>query len=157
MTALTIAAKSTQVTNLDTQSPTLLNAYESRAKLRYFYFDYTANGALAADSIIELVRVPAGKMIPHLSKVYHGALGAGRTMDVGYQEYQPNDGKAAVVAAAIDAFADGIDVSSAGNFDLVDDTDGIVLTGKTSVLAKIIGDTFQDTHNIHGHVVMAVE
>ena len=156
MTALVTAAKSTQMTNLTLQSPTLLNPYESRGKLRYFFFDFTAASALSDGDIIELVKVPAGRLLPE-SKLYHSAMGASRTMDVGYQEHKPNNGTNATVDPDIDAFKDGVDVSSAGNFELDVNTQGYDLTGQAVLLAKIIGGTFPAAGTLHGHLKMVVE
>jgi len=78
------------------------------------FFEFT-QGSSAGDagSLAYLVKLPAGKvrvLLP-LSRIANSALGASRTMDLGWAAYTNDDGTA--VAADPNGLDDGIDVSSA--------------------------------------------
>ena len=85
-------------------------------RLRYAHFEFT-QGAAAGDagSIARLVKLPQGKVrvILPLSRVAFSAMGAARTMDLGWEAYTDDD--AAAVAADPNGLDDGVDVSGAGS------------------------------------------
>lgn len=111
---------------------------------------YTNNtgSALAADSIIDFGPVLSRGRVVRVDYVID-ALGAGRTMDFGYQEYTSEE-DGTTKAAVIDAFIDGLDVSSATNgTQLPADASAtggayVELQGRANLLAKVIGDTLPD-------------
>lgn len=109
--------QSTQISNpLATTPPTLNNANEDHGKVRIKRFNFT-QGASAGDagSLAELVTLPPGsvRVLLHLSRVAFSAMGASRTMDLGWLAYTDQDGDA--VAADPNGLDDGVDVSSAGS------------------------------------------
>lgn len=110
---------------------------------------YTNNtgSALAANSIIDFGTVLSKGRVVKIDYITD-ALGAGRTLDVGYQEHV-SDVDGTTEAAVIDAFLDGVDVSSATNgsqapADATSAGAYVELQGKANLLAKILGDTLAD-------------
>lgn len=108
--------KSTQVTNSEA-SPSAFNpTTDWHGRLRFARFNFT-QGSSAGDagSLAELVKLPHGKVrvVLPLSRVAFSALGASRTMDLGWLAYTNDSGTA--VAADPNGLDDGVDVSSAGS------------------------------------------
>ena len=154
--------KSTQMTNLDASPPVKLEARQAHGKTRVFAFDFT-QGAAAGDatSTALLARIPANsKVIGHLSKVYHSAFGAARTLDVGYKAYTDVDGTA--VAADPNFFASAVDVALAGSF-LLDESDtqaaqkGREFNGQADIDAVVAVDTIPVGATLNGFVIYSVE
>lgn len=105
---------SEQVTKLNAVPAVPLNVDESHGKIRICQFDYeqVAEGAIA--TIIELVKLPAGRIrvLGRESNLYHSALGTGVTLDVGWAAHVDFAGE--IIAADPDGFDDGLDVAAAG-------------------------------------------
>lgn len=108
---------STEVSRVETNGSDLLDTTSWEGKLRYFHFTFT-QGAAAGDagSIQRLVNLPPGRwrILLALSRVSVSALGAARTMDIGWEAYVNADGDA--VVADPNGLDDGTDVSSAVAF-----------------------------------------
>ena len=106
--------KSEQVTKLDAVPAEPINVDELHGKVRIARFDYeqVAEGAIA--TIIQLVKLPAGRVrvLGRESNMYRSALGTGVTLDVGWAAYTNFSGTA--VAADPDGLDDGVDVAAAG-------------------------------------------
>lgn len=83
-------------------------------RLRFREFNFTQGAAAGdANSLINLVRLPVGaRVIADLSHLKRSAFGTGRTLDIGFLAYTKQGGTA--VAAVVDKFLDGLDVSAAG-------------------------------------------
>ena len=106
--------KSEQVTKLDAIPAEPINVDELHGKIRIARFDYTqvAEGAVA--TIIQLVKLPAGRirLLGRESNMYRSALGTSVTLDVGWAAYTNFSGT--TVAADPDGLDDGVDVAAAG-------------------------------------------
>lgn len=157
MTLLSVTAKSTQVTSLDSDPRVPLKTTESRGRVRYYYAYYknTTAAALADGSHIALCLVDAPARILPISRVYVTAMGAGRTMDIGNQEYVGANG--VVVNDDVDALRDGVDVSAATSFQLDQVQTGLEVSGPTTILAKIIGGTFPINGEIFAHLLVVMD
>lgn len=127
-------------------------------KVRFAFFEFT-QGAAAGDagSTAELVHLPAGnvRLLPHLSKVFHSALGTSRTLDIGHKAYTGADG--AAEAADDDAFtaAGALDVSAAGTnvaFDAAVRKFDMFSRGKIQVEGIVQGGTIPAGATIFGYV-----
>ena len=127
-------------------------------KVRFAHFEFT-QGAAAGDagSTADLVKLPAGnvRLLPGMSKVYHSALGASRTLDIGHPAYTGADGVA--VAADDDAFtaAGALDVSSAGTnvaFDAAVRKFDMFSRGGITVQGIVQGGTIPAGATIFGYV-----
>lgn len=108
--------KSTQIENLEAQPPIGIPTTDWKGALRIMRFEFRQGGvAGVAGSLAELVKLPAGniRVFLHLSRVNFGAMGAGRTMDVGWLAYETPGGTA--VVADPNGLDDGIGVASAGS------------------------------------------
>lgn len=111
------AEKSDQITNQEASPPVMTGVDTLRGKLKILRFSFT-QGAAAGDatSTAELVKVPAGVVRVFLEKSYIAisALGAARTLDIGWQAYTDTNDEA--VVADPNGLDDGTDVSSAVAF-----------------------------------------
>lgn len=123
---------------------------DSHGKLRYAYGKITADGALAADGTMAFFWLPPGRkrILPSLSKITCTAFGAGRTLDVGHNEYV-NELYAATretEAADPDAFADGANVSAALDSEPLSNILKFDMYSKDQVLitGTVLGDTMPD-------------
>ena len=136
--------------------------HEWGGRLRLALFDFTQSGAGDAGSIAELVKLPAGhvRLILPLSRIGFSALGASRTMDLGWAAYADHAG--AAVAADPNGLDDGVDVSSAGSVNpsgtvgggetmLFSAQDGLVLT------AQINDGTIPNGATLKGWFVYVVD
>ena len=118
--------------------------------VRYAKFNYTQVGAGDAGSIANLVEIQPGKTEVLEIYVSWSAMGASRTMDLGYAAYTDENNDA--VAADPDAFHSGEDVSSAGTVrhieqTLIESIDGWVLT------AQINDAAFDDGETLDGFIL----
>lgn len=156
---------STQYAN-NVATPPIKNApYDEYAKKRTIYFSHTQSGAGDANSLVNLVKIPAGKyrLLKVESRLNCSAFGLGRTLDIGYLAYTKRDGTA--VAASIDTILDGADVSAAAALAcgagtnalgadptmLLDSKDGI------TIQAKVLGDTIPDGATLKGYFTLVAE
>lgn len=99
-----------------TGAQTFLRPDQLDGRLRACYFEFTQGGSAGdAGSIANLVKLPAGntRLFLPLSRIYFSAMGASRTMDLGWLAYTDPDGGA--VVADPNGLDDGVDVSSAGS------------------------------------------
>lgn len=109
-------------------------------KVRVFrgYFKNTTGGDIAANKVISVTKLPAGRILP-MSTLYHTALGSGVTLDVGYNVHKNNTNGTAI-DADIDAILDGADVAAAGSKTVsATNIQGITLNGQAEITAKILG------------------
>ena len=108
--------KSTQIQNLEAQPPVGIPTTDWKGSLRFARFSFEqVDEAGAAGSLAELVRLPAGniRVILGLSYVAFSAMGASRTMDLGWLAYETPEGVAMV--ADPNGLDDGVPVSGAGS------------------------------------------
>ncbi|MBO6784455.1 MAG: hypothetical protein JJ899_14465 [Alphaproteobacteria bacterium] len=145
--------------------PRVMNpTQEAHGRLRVARFNFT-QGASAGDagSIARLVRLPKGKVrvILPLSRVAFSALGASRTLDMGWEAYRTDEGSGEV-AADPNGMDDGVDVSSAGavvpggtvggdETVLFESLDGVVLT------AQINDGTIPAAATLDGYLVYVMD
>ena len=108
---------SSQMARIGATPPKVNPTHDWHGRLRTARFSFV-QGAAAGDaaSFQRLVKLPAGKVRVHLaiSRVAHSALGAARTLDLGWEAYTGDDGVA--VVADPNGLDDGVDVSGAGNY-----------------------------------------
>lgn len=160
MADLTIADKSTQATT--TTNTGLgnrhLGLYDRGGNIKAVRYSYIndSGAALNDGDIVQLCSIGPCLVLP-TSVITTSAMGTGRTLDVGFQEYTETDGD--TVSSDIDAFLDGLDVSSAvldkrfgSDTASLTKGDGHVLTGRTDVLAKIIGGTLPTNGTLEGFI-----
>lgn len=143
---------SEQIARLENLPQKMVKAGDHGRK-RCLRFDYTAPSALAANSVIKLVKVPADvRIVKEESIVYFSAFGSARTVDVGYQAHEDNQGND--VVADVDHYIDGVDVSSAGNQAFNNDTndDGFETTSEHIIVATVLGGTMPSAGYLKGHV-----
>lgn len=111
-------SKSIQATrhDLGQMSP----AHSGVGELKLIFFDVTTIAG-DANSTIALCNLPAGtfRYLGFLSKVYHGAFGTARTMDIGWDAYTTEAG--VDVAADEDGLSSAADVAAAGSFSPIDE------------------------------------
>lgn len=129
-----------------------LSTNEYNGRVRLFYGHFKAEEAIAAATTIELIEVPAGRILPQ-SKVYFGAGGEGSTLDVGYAAYTADDGTE--IVADGDALLDGGNTAAAGSLELAQNTEGVILKGK----AMITADTavFAQNKTIDAYILCVVD
>lgn len=132
------------------QNPT----HEAHGRLRFARFNFTQGGAAGdAGSIASLVKLPKGKLrvILPLSRVAHSALGASRTLDLGWEAHRADDSSGEIVADP-NGLDDGVSVSSAGAFvpggtlggdetKLFESLDGVVVTAQINDGTVPVGAT----------------
>lgn len=152
--------KSTQVTNLTASPVVLPPADEYMGRVRYALGQFVQGAAIGdANSTIDLVQVPPGARICPQSQIFTDALLTGRTLDVGHTAHTQADGTA--VAAAVDKFIDGLDVSSAvlnapfgtgtngtDDFQFVEE----IKEGFALIQAKVLGGTIAAAAKVRAHV-----
>jgi len=136
---------STQYANTVATPPVKNPAYDA-GNARVFYFSHKQAAAGDANSLVNLVKLPAGKyrILLDQSVICCSDLGTGNTLDVGYTAYTNYDGTA--VTADEDAFITAADVATAaaavyfsesrasGASDmtyLVDSKEGVVIQAKS--------------------------
>lgn len=157
MALLPIADKSSQadITTSNGLGNRSLGLYDRGGPVKAFRFSYTndTGGTLAAGSNIQLATVGPCLILP-TSTISVSALGASRTLDLGFQEHEDNEDN--TVAADIDALIDGADVSAAIDTTLlavgVDAVKegGLELKAQTDILAQINGGTIPNGATIEG-------
>lgn len=139
--------------------PQALNpVHDMKGKLRVAYFTFTQGDAGDANSFVNLVKLPQGRVriFPLLSYLTVSALGVGRTLDVGIGAHKNIDGTA--VAAVEDNLLNDRDVSNAtasaltGETLLVENFDG-----EAVVRAKVLGGTIDAGETMSGYVVFVVD
>lgn len=154
---------SDQIDNGEASPPVMEGAHTLHGKVRLAYFDFT-QGSSAGDagSLAYLVKLPAGtvRVLNPLSFIGFSAMGAARTMDLGWLAYTDQDGDA--VAADPNGLDDGIDVSSAGTVV----PGGTVGGGETYVFqsnsgvtltAQINDDTIPAAATLNGFIAYVVD
>lgn len=109
-----------------------LSTNEYNGRVRLFYAHYGVKTAISAATTINLIEVPAGRILP-TSKVYFGAGGTNSTLDIGYAAYTADDGTE--IAADGDALLDGVSTASAGSAELAQNPEGVILKGKAMITA----------------------
>lgn len=155
--------KSDQIDNMEALPPVRLNTNELGGRLRIARFSFTQGAAIGdANSTADLVKLPPGKtvtILKDLCRLNHSAMGAGRTLDIGYTAHTNLDGTA--VSADVDALLDGADVENAGNIPMGTGT-GAVGTDNTLTLnaraavtiqAICLGDTLTVGETLNGYIV----
>lgn len=105
---------SEQVTKLDAVPAEVLPVDESHGKIRICRFDYTQVAEGAIGTIIQLVKLPAGRvrLLGKESALYHNLTTATVDLDVGWAAHVDFAGDA--VAADPDGLDNDIDCESAG-------------------------------------------
>lgn len=154
--------QSAQMALIDGDPRTPNPVHEWAGRLRIALFDFTQAGAGDAGSLAELVKLPAGhvRLILPLSRIGFSALGASRTMDVGWAAYSGHDGSA--VAADPNGLDAAVNVASAGSVNpagtvggsetmLFSAQEGLVLT------AQVNGGTIPDGATLSGWFVYVVD
>lgn len=133
-------------------------------------FSFTQSGAGAIGSTATLITLQKGRyrIFPNMSRMYHSAFGASRTLNVGISAYTAEDGSTVAIAAS--RFDSAVNVASASaNTGIVlgtnlaaADTAGIdVNVGGTSntdglgIIATVAGDTIPDGAVLRGFIVVA--
>jgi len=119
---------------------------------RFATFSYTRTSAGDAGSLCNMVKLPPGKvrLLLNECRISSSALGAARTMDLGWLAYNDPDG--AAVAADPNGLDDGVDVSSAVVFTpggtigglemkLFESRDGVTLTAQVNDAAWDAAET----------------
>lgn len=111
--------ESVQYENVFTDAPVNMNpASDVGGVLKFAYFQHDQSGAGEATSTVALLKLPAGRvrvLLP-LSSAYVNWTTGSATLDLGWDAYTGLDGVA--VLADPDGLSDGIDVESAGFFNL---------------------------------------
>ena len=121
---------SEQVTKLNTVPADMINVDELHGKVRIAKFDYAQVAEGAADSIIQLVKLPAGRirLLGKESALYHNLTTGAVDLDIGWAAYTNFSGTAVV------ADADGLD-------DNVDcETAGIIRIGTVAAVLAVCGN-----------------
>lgn len=109
--------QATQISGPLASPPVLNGTNEDHGRVRIKRFTFTQGAALGdAGSLAEIVKLPAGdvRVLLTQSLVAHSALGAARTIDMGWLAYTDTDGDA--VVADPNGLDDGVDGSSAGSY-----------------------------------------
>ena len=154
---------SAQLANTAAEPRVMNPTTEAHGRLRFARFSYTQSGAGDAGSVARLIRLPKGRVriVLPLSRVAFSAMGASRTLDLGWEAYAAADGSGDV-AADPNGLDDGVDVSSAGavvpagtvgsdETMLFDSMAGIVLT------AQINDGTIPDAATLSGHIAYVMD
>ena len=146
--------------NGDPKRPNPVHDWAGR--LRLALFDFTQVGSGDAGSIAELVKLPAGhvRLILPLSRIGFSALGASRTMDLGWAAYADHEG--AAVAADPNGLDDGVDVASAGSVNPAGTVGGgetLLFSAQAGVVltAQVNDGTIPDGATLKGWFVYAVD
>lgn len=126
--------KSTEYTN-STADPVVNNeSTEFQGRLRVMFFTHDQDGAGDAGSSVALGKLPAGRVriLLGLSRMYVNWTQGSQTLDLGWDAY--TDGNGDAVAADADGLIDGLDVDTAGYFNMEGALSGIQATGGTYVV-----------------------
>ncbi len=106
---------STQLANISGEPRVMNPTTDAHGRVRFARFSFIQSGAGDAGSTARLVKLPKGRLrvILPLSRVAFSAMGASRTLDIGWESYLADDSSGAV-AADPNGLDDGVDVASAG-------------------------------------------
>ena len=148
------AYKSSQIATVGLKA-----SFEDYAKLRYSFFDLTPAVIGDANSTCDLIVLPPGRVrvLPHASRLWCGAFGASRVLDIGHRAYTKE--AAAIEAENAEAFTANLDVSSALNntaFSTARKYDIFSRQGVT-VFAAVAGGTWPLAATLSGYVAYLVE
>ena len=155
--------KSDQITNQEASPPVMTGVDTLRGKLKMLRFSFT-QGAAAGDagSLAELVKIPAGivRVLLPLSRIAFSAMGAARTMDLGWLAYTDTDD--AAVAADPNGLDDGVDVSGAGSVNPGgtvggDETYLFESNGGLTLTAQINDGTIPIAATLKGYVIYVTD
>lgn len=141
--------ESVQYENAFTDAPRNMNPVSDvGGKIQFAYFAHDQVGAGEAGSDVAIAKLPAGRVrvILPLSKAYVNWTTGSATLDLGWDAYLGLDG--VEVVADPDGLADGIDVESAGYFDLgafATAPSGIKATGGTKEFVSKAGVVIRAT------------
>lgn len=139
-----------------------LNPEQAQLDIKFIPFTHVQSGAGADGSSSNLVHLEAGRwvVLPKLSFIDWSAFGSSRVLDIGLGAYTGEDGVA--VVAALHAFDDDIDISSAGRAAMGSDiaavTGGRFLvktSGGVDIIATCTGGTFPDAATLTGYLAVA--
>lgn len=139
-----------------------INVHQWMGRVRIMHFTFTQGAAAGdANSIARLVKLPAGKVrvLGGMSKIYFSAFGASRVLDVGYDAYVDDNGDD--VSADLDALANNINVASAGDSDIDNNTaDGTLLLESregVEIQAQVAGGTIPAAATLKGYIAFVVD
>lgn len=149
--------KSEQVTKLDAVPAEPLNVDELHGKVRIARFDYDQVAEGAVGTVINLVKLPAGRirLLGKESALYHNLTTGTVDLDVGWAAYKNFAGTD--VAADPDGLDDNIDCESAGVVRLgtvaailaecqtkvIESQEGVTITGTVRTAAIAADDTLK--------------
>lgn len=149
--------KSDQIDRETARPVTIADPADSHGKLRMAYFNFAQSGAGDANSTVDLVKLPSGRVRVYagLSRVAHSAFGSSRTLDIGHTGFTQLDGTA--VAADEDALHSAANVAATGGFAPVDETGhGQMFVyqadGPVTIQAKVEGGTIPDGATLEGFI-----
>lgn len=156
---------SDQIVKMEALPPTRLRADELGGRMRIARFEFTQGAAAGdANSLVNLVKIPAGKsvmILKNLSRITCSAFGAGRTIDIGHTGYTNTDGTA--VSADADILLDGGDLETAALLALgvgtaagpasLNDAFEIDAKSPVTIQAIILGDTIPALATLNGYIV----
>lgn len=153
---------STQYANTQAEPRVMNPTHEAHGRMRVARFSFTQSGAGDAGSLVRLVNLPAGKVrvILPLSRIAFSAMGAGRTMDIGWQAFVGDDG--VTHAADPNGLDDGVDVASAGSVSPGgtvggDETRLFASLGGVVVTAQVNDGTIPDGATLDGTIVYVMD
>ena len=155
--------QATQVSNPVAVPPTLNDANEVHGKLRIFHFSFTQGSAAGdAGSLAEIAKLPGGstRVFLPLSRIAFSAMGASRTMDLGWLAYTDQAGDA--VTADPNGLDDGVDVSSAGSVNPAGTVGGsetylFESNGGVTITAQINDGTIPAAATLKGYIVYTTD
>ena len=153
------AGKSNLLTNAD--AGVANEPHDASGRLKVVRFSYTQAGAGDANSTVELVKLPRGRLRIYgvMSRIAFSAFGASRVLDIGWRAYE--DFAGATVAADPDGIDNDINVASAGISALgnalaaTDDTLEIESGTGVTIFATVAGGTIPDAATLTGYIVYA--
>lgn len=136
---------------------------EAEGKVRCLSIEFDQGDAAGdATSTQILGKLPAGRIrvLTNLSKIEFSAFGASRTLDIGFQAHEDEDGDA--VAEDADYFASAVDVSAAGNVALDESgtpeiSQALVSNAGIVVFSTVAGGTIPVNATLKGHIFYIVE
>lgn len=127
-----------------------VHAADSAGRVRCKYFNFAQDGVGDADSIARLVKIPGGTLRILSFYLAHSALGAARTLDLGFEAHSDVDG-GAIVADNL-AYATNLDVAATGT-----KSDDINRRHDTAqgfnLVGRVQGGTFPDGATFEGYVL----
>lgn len=167
MTVLTPSYYSEQVTTLrNKRGDRLIKPADGGGRIRNFYAYYknTTGATIAANSIISLMFVPGGRIIPHLSYILTSDFGSTTTLEVGWNQYKENDTD--TVTDDTNGLIDALDVSgqavsqflsaSASGSVAAVRSPGVTIGGYAEILAKVLGSTMAADATIELYLAMII-